>query len=192
MWAGSILHVTDERYRVLLWGRGPRADAAAGLGRKLRQPGLVIVADRVLGRPVEFEELMPAADAMLVTAQGPVSPLPVGTAMAAGVPVISAETPLLRELGAAGRFALTPPADAPRLLAQSVLELEDDPELRDRLIAEGRAAARELFAPAAMTERYRALYASFGQFSPAARPQRAIAGSAFPSSPSSSLVETQT
>src|SRR5215204_2515199 len=70
-WVGSILHVVDERYRVLLWGRGPRLDVAAELGEKLRQPGLVVVAQRVLKNDVEFQDLLPAADVLLVTATAP-------------------------------------------------------------------------------------------------------------------------
>ena len=179
VWTGSILHVTDERYRVLLWGRGPVAGEAAGLGRKLRQPGLVVVAERALGRAVGFEELLPAADAMLVTARGPVSPLPVALAMAAGLPVIAVDSPVVRELAATRPFTLTAPTDAPRLLAQCVLELRADASLRERLVADGRAAARELFSADRSAEQYRTLYASLaaGAAAAAASP-RTAAGAA--------------
>jgi glycosyltransferase involved in cell wall biosynthesis len=193
VWTGSILHVTDERYRVLLWGRGPRAGAAADLGRKLRQPGLVVVAHRALGPRISFEELLPAADAMLVTARKSVSDLPVALAMAAGVPVISVETPLLRELRSRGPLPLIPSADAPRLLAGCVLDLRGDgARLRERLAHDGRAAAPELFAPAPLVAAYRALYASAGAGARAIRPAHATGEAVFPNAGASNLVETQT
>lgn len=190
VWTGSILHVTDERYRVLLWGRGPRAGAAAALGGKLRQPGLVVVVERALGRPAAFEDLLPAADAMLVTGREPVSPLPLALAMAAGVPVISAETPFVRELRSSRPFALTPPADAPRLLAQCVLELRDDESLRARLVAEGRAAATQLFSPRSFAESYRALCVTTSTTANVAR--RPATTPVNPSFTPSDLAETRT
>lgn len=160
VWTGSILHVTDERYRVLLWGRGPRAHTAAALGRKLRQPGLVVVAERALGRPGTFEELLPAADAVLATARGPVTSLPLALAMAAGVPIISPQSPLISEFAGRAPIALTTPADAPRLLAQRVLDLREDANLRQRVVAAAQSAARTAFEPRGTLRQYRDLYAS--------------------------------
>ena len=176
-WAASILHVVDERFRVLLWGRGERLRRAAMLGHRLREPGLVTVAEHVLGRAVEFDELLAAADAMLVTARGGVSLLPVGLAMAAGVPVVSADTPLMRELSAGRSVALIAPDDAPRSLAQCVLELLADPSLRQRLASPARSAARELFDPGRCAEQFRDLYASCAAAARIPSPSRAHAGS---------------
>jgi glycosyltransferase involved in cell wall biosynthesis len=176
-WAGSILHVVDERFRVLLWGRGEQLRRAATLGRKLRQPALVTVAEHALGRPAAFDELLAAADALLVTARGRVSPLPVGLAMAAGVPVVSAETPLIRELSAGHPVALVARDDTPRSLAQCVLELRADPSLRQRLAVPARAAARGLFDPGRGAEQFWELYASCGAAARIATPTRAHAGS---------------
>lgn len=193
VWTGSILHVIDERYKVLLWGRGERAEAAAGLGRKLRQPGLVVVAEQALGRQVGFEKLLPAADAMLVTARGPVSPLPVALAMAAGVPIVCPATSAVAELAAGGGpVALTTPADSPRLLAQRVLDLRADAKLRERVIESARAAARERFDFGRFLDQYQELYGPAG-----ARPwaalstRRATAGSSLSKWQSSNLRKAQ-
>jgi glycosyltransferase involved in cell wall biosynthesis len=146
VWAGSILHVVDERYRVLLWGRGPRLPIAAGLGDKLRQKGLVVVAGRVLGRQAEFGELLPAADAMLVTPDGPAADVtPVGMAMAAGVPVIGVGDAGLADLVTDGVTGLAVPTFAPRPIAQRVLDLRGDDGLRRSVISHARERAAELF-----------------------------------------------
>ena len=144
-WAGSILHVVDERYRVLLWGRGRRLDAAATLGHKLRQPRLVVVAGR--GRNVEFEDLLPAADAMLVTARGPVPTLPVAMAMAAGVPVVAVPRPELADVLVDNVTAFTVPSPAPRLIAQRVLDVRANPAATRDVAARASEHVRELFSP---------------------------------------------
>jgi glycosyltransferase involved in cell wall biosynthesis len=158
VWVGSILHVTDERYRVLLWGRGRRLDAATGLGRKLAQRGLVISAERALGRPVEYADLAAAADAALVTADAPAATLPVSVAMAAGVPVVSAERPELAELIVDGVTGLTVAKPAPRLLAQRVLDLRAQPALARALAGNAERRVEELYSPAAYVQSHRALY----------------------------------
>jgi glycosyltransferase involved in cell wall biosynthesis len=146
VWAGSILHVVDERYRVLLWGRGSRLPIAAGLGDKLRQKGLVVVAERVLRRRVEFHELLPAADAMLVASDQPGgNPTPLAMAMAAGVPVVGVASAELSDLMTDRTTALTVPAFAPRPVAQLVLELRANSDLRRSIISHARRTAAQVF-----------------------------------------------
>ena len=162
VWTGSILHVTDERYRALLWGHGSHVDAAAGLGRKLRQPGLVVVAERVLGRPVEFDELLPAADAMLVSPRGPVPTLPVAMAMTAGVPVVAVERPEFAELLVDGVTAFSVPTFSPRLLAQRVLDMRGDVHATQSVTETARERARRLMPSEPFILSYRTLYAMAG------------------------------
>jgi glycosyltransferase involved in cell wall biosynthesis len=172
VWTGSILHVTDDRYRVLLWGRGRRLQAAAGLGRKLRQHGLAVSASNALGASVEFAEILPAADAVLVAPRAPAATLPVAMAMAAGVPVVAVERPDLAELLIDGVTAYTAQTAAPRLLAQRVLDLRADADAAQRISANARRRAGELFAVQAFVLAYRSLYASLaseGAVTPAGR-----------------------
>jgi glycosyltransferase involved in cell wall biosynthesis len=157
-WVGSILHVTDERYRVLLWGRGPRLDVAAELGDKLRQPGLVVVAGRVLKRSVEFEELLPAADALLVTPVGPAPLLPVAMAMSAGVPVIACDRAEFSELLIDRETSWNVPTCAVRPLAQCVLDLRADPTTAVALVRRARERVREVCSRDRFVNAYRRLY----------------------------------
>lgn len=154
-WAGSILHVVDERYRVLLWGRGPRLRAAATLGDKLRQPGLVIVSRAT---STQYEDLFPAADALLVTARAPVPTLPVAMAMAAGVPIVSVPRPELADVLVDNVTAFMVPNVSPRLIAQRVLDLRSDPELTHQITARASDRARELFAADRFITEYGDLY----------------------------------
>jgi glycosyltransferase involved in cell wall biosynthesis len=158
VWTGSILHVVDERYRVLLWGRGDRIDIAAGLGKKLRQPALVIAAEQSLRKTIEFEDLLGAADAMLVSARTPASILPVALAMKSGVPVVSGESPHLAEMLTDDATALTVPDSKPRPLAQRILDLRTDVQRRHTITANAKTRADELFAPSRFIQQYHSLY----------------------------------
>jgi glycosyltransferase involved in cell wall biosynthesis len=145
---------------VLLWGRGSRAEAAAGLGDKLRQPRLVVHATRVLGRPVSFEEIVPAADAALVTPRGQVPTLPTALVMAAGVPVVGSGNAALSELMAGGQTVWAVPGAAPRALAQSVLDVRRDPHRATAIAAAAAARVRDLFALEPFLDAHRRLYGS--------------------------------
>jgi len=66
-------------------------------------------------------------------------PLKILEAMAAGVPVIASDLPVVRELGEPGRhFLLVKPGSVDQI-AQAILQLQADPDLRDRLRTKARA-----------------------------------------------------
>lgn len=156
--AASILHVLDERYKLLLWGRGDQLARAAAMGRKLNQPGLVRVAEQRLGRAVEFEELLPAADAVLVAARGAVATLPIAICMAAGLPIVSTVTYTVAELLEDRHTALMVPQPKPRLLARRVLDLRADPQLQWHVADVARTEAYEFFSHSRFLNQYRAAY----------------------------------
>jgi glycosyltransferase involved in cell wall biosynthesis len=158
IWAGSILNVMDDRTRVLLWGRGPDADAAASFARTQHKPGLITVAERRLGRPVEFEELLAAADVGVVAATGPVSTLSIATAMAAGLPIVATVTPTVAELLEDRHTALMVPPGVPRLLAQKILQLREDAQLQWSLADVARTEAYEYFSLTRFLGQFRELY----------------------------------
>ena len=56
-------------------------------------PDALRVAEQRLGRRVEFEELLPAADMVLVTRAGPVATLPIAICMAGALPIVATVTP---------------------------------------------------------------------------------------------------
>src|SRR5438046_2280923 len=80
--AAASLGVLDPRYGVIAWGRGAGVPALVHFAHSQKQPDLLIVSQRRLGRAVEFEELLPAADVILATPTGTVATLPVCIGMA--------------------------------------------------------------------------------------------------------------
>jgi glycosyltransferase involved in cell wall biosynthesis len=66
-------------------------------------------------------------------------PLKILEGMAAGVPVIASDLPVVRELGERGKHLLLVKPGSVDQIAQAVLELHADPDLRRRLAENGRA-----------------------------------------------------
>ena len=143
---------------MLLWGRGPHARRAAEMGRKLGQPDLVRSAEARLGKKIEFEELLPAADTVLIAATGPVATLPVAVCMAAGLPVVAAVSYTVAELLEDRHTAVMVPQGSPRLLARRVLELREDPSLQWSIADMARTEAFEFFALTRFVAQYRTIY----------------------------------
>jgi glycosyltransferase involved in cell wall biosynthesis len=156
--AASILRVLDPAYRLLIWGRGPKARRAAALADRLRQPDLVRVAEARLGRRIEFEELLPAADIVLVTARGPVATLPIAVCMAAALPIVSTVTYSVAELLEDRHTAVMVPRPAPRLITKRLLELRADPQLQWSISDMARTEAYEYFSHTRFVNQWRGLY----------------------------------
>ncbi len=92
-------------------------------------------------------------------------------AMAAGRPVITTAVPSgVREVNVAGETGLEVPIRDPVALAEAMKCLADDPALRERLGARGRARVRDRFTVAAMTEAHLQLYAKVRGVKHEARP----------------------
>lgn len=157
-WAGAILNVLDKRTRVLLWGRGAMAAAAARFAEKLHQPRLVTLAEMRLGQPVELEELLPAADVLVVSASGPVATLAIATGMASGVPIAATVTPTVAELLEDRHTAVMTQPGVPRLLSQKILQLREDSQLQWSLADVARTEAYEFFSLTRFVEQHRAVY----------------------------------
>jgi glycosyltransferase involved in cell wall biosynthesis len=158
VWAASILHVVDEQYRIVLWGRGGRLGRAARLGEKLRQPGLVIVAERALNVRVAFADLLPAADALLTTPEQAIPTLPIAAAMAAGVPVVSVASRGLSDFLADGETAFTVAEPSARKLAQRVLDVRAEPTRVGHMTDRARELALQAFSPQRFIEQFQHVY----------------------------------
>lgn len=163
VWACGILNVLDPRSKLLLWGQGERAATAAMLGQRLHQPGMVKVAEHLLGRRLEFEELLPATDACLVTAKGPVPTLPLAICMAAALPIVSTVTYTVAELLEDHHTALMVPHRSPRLIAQRVMDLRIDPGLQWSIADMARTEAYEFFSLTRMMDQYREVYQQWAE-----------------------------
>jgi glycosyltransferase involved in cell wall biosynthesis len=159
VWASLILHVLDPACKLLLWGRGERAELVSAAPRRL-QLDLVTLAEQKLGRSARFEELLGVADACLVTPAGVAPTLPIATVMAAGVPIISTVTYMLSELLEDRHTALMVATRSPRALVQRVQDLRADPAMRAKITETARAEAYEHFSMTRMMDKYRRLFAA--------------------------------
>ena len=158
VWAGAILNVLDQRTRVLLWGRGPMTGSSAEFARTMSQPQLVTLAERRLGRAVELEDLLPAADVLVVSATGPVATLPIAVGMAAGLPIAATVTPTVAELLEDRHTAVMTQPGVPRLLAQKILQVREDSQLQWALADMARTEAYEYFALTRFVEQFGEVY----------------------------------
>ncbi|HZN68002.1 MAG TPA: glycosyltransferase [Tepidisphaeraceae bacterium] len=155
----AIAHYLDPRFRLLLWGRGVRAGHAARRAAiAVRGGNLASVAEARLARAVEFEELLPAADAVVVTARGPVATLPIAICMAAGLPIVSTVTYTVAELLEDRHTALMTPAGAPRRLARRLVELREDAGTQWTIADTARTEAYEYFSLTRFLDQFRAAY----------------------------------
>ena len=156
-WATSILNILNPKYRLLLWGRGHHAAKAKRLGDSLGGSKLATLAEHLLG-PVEFEELLPAADTVLVSSIGATATLPISIAMAAGLSIIATVTYTTSELLEDRHTALMTPPAVPRRLARRVLDLHEDASLQWSVADMARTEAYEFFSFTRFVEQFRAVY----------------------------------
>jgi glycosyltransferase involved in cell wall biosynthesis len=157
VWAGAIAHFLDPRYRMLVWGRGDRAGSVLRRGRSVAD-GMLAAAEPALGEAVEFESLLPAADAVLVTARGPVATLPIAVCMAAGLPIVSTVTYTVAELLEDRHTALMVPRRDARLIARRLLDLRDDTGLQWNIADVARTEAYEYFSLTRFLDQWRGVY----------------------------------
>jgi glycosyltransferase involved in cell wall biosynthesis len=158
VWTSLILHALDPACKLLLWGRGPRAELAIATPLRLGLAELVTLAEQKLGRSIRFEELLAVADACLVTPAGVAPTLPIATVMASGVPIISTVTYMLSELLEDRHTALMVPNRSPRSLVQRVQDLRADLALRAKITETARAEAYEHFSMTRMMDEYRRVF----------------------------------
>ncbi|HEY8668119.1 MAG TPA: glycosyltransferase family 4 protein [Tepidisphaeraceae bacterium] len=158
VWTVAIAHLLDERYKLLVWGRGGALSSVEHFSRRAHQPEMVSFAEQRLGRATEFEELLPAADMVLATANGPVDPLPIQIAMAAALPIVSTVTYTIGELLEDHHTALLAAKDAPKAIAQRIIELRNGASLQWTLADMARTEAYEYFSMSRFLNQYRAAY----------------------------------
>lgn len=158
MWAVSILNVMEPKHRLLMWGPGKSARRLTEFAASQRQVDKLVLAEKVLGRPVEFEELLAAADAVLITADGPVSTLPIAISMAAALPIVSTVTSEIAELLEDRHTALFVAQRSPKAIAQRIQDLLADKGLQWKLADMAKTEAYEFFAHTRFLSQFRGLY----------------------------------
>jgi len=163
VWAASILHVLNPRHRLLIWGKGAMSGQVIRFSERLRRSNFLCVATEKLSTSVSFEELLPAADTVLVTsdADGRPDTLPIAIAMAAGMPMVSTVSPTVAELLEDRHTALMTTKPQPRLIAQRVLDLLSDSRLAWSIADMARTEAYEYFSLTRLLDQHRTLYRQF-------------------------------
>jgi glycosyltransferase involved in cell wall biosynthesis len=154
--ATSILHVLDKRCRLLLWGRGREIAAVAWLGTKLRQDRLTIDAEQRLGRAIEFEQLLLVADVALVTPGVAAPVLPIALCMAAGLPIIAGDGPLVREILPPESATIVP--NGPRSLSQTLMRSFENPDEPRQAALAAQHLAQKRFSESAFVAAHHSLY----------------------------------
>lgn len=158
LWATSILHVYDRRYRLLISGSGAQASSLQGLAKKLRQPRVLVSAFDRLGRRVDQNELVAAADVALATDSMAGSPLPMALCMKAGAPLIGDAD------GLAGQYALADPGAqlvhslSAKLLARHIFEFFPIGTPHRDQVGNGRLAKVDRFDPVRFCRQMSGLY----------------------------------
>ena len=158
VWAMSIATFVDPRFKLLLWGRGERAAAALHRAQGLADRRAVVAAGAALNQSIEFEALLPAADAVLVTARGPVPTLPIAVCMAAALPIVSTVTYTVAELLENDHTAVMVPRPVPRLVARKLLDLREDSRTQWSIADMARTEAYEYFSLTRFIEQFRTAY----------------------------------
>jgi glycosyltransferase involved in cell wall biosynthesis len=158
LWSWGILSELNDCYKLLLWGRGPRALRLIERSRPWRSSAMIRSAEPVLGRTVEYEELLSAADLVLVTADNGVATLPIALSMAAGLPIISVVNRTTSELLEDRHTAAMVGTEQPRDLGRRVLDVRGDAKLQWHIADQARAEAYEHFSLSKSMQQWRELY----------------------------------
>lgn len=160
LWALSILHVYDRRYRLLISGTGPQASSLHRLARKLQQPALLVSASQRLGRPVDQSELLAAADIGLLSDSLSASPLPTAMCMTAGIPTIGDADGLAGQYATEESSTLMIRPFRPKLVARHIFEWLPVGAARPGHWENNRPGAAERFDPPRFRRQMSDLYRS--------------------------------
>jgi glycosyltransferase involved in cell wall biosynthesis len=176
----TVLAVLEKKYKLLLWGRGPKADVERRFCSLMLNLKHTVMATDALGRDVEFDQLLPAADAALLTADRPIPTLPIAVCMAGALPIITTVSRTVAELLEDRHNCLMAKKSTGRWIARRVLDLVEDPKLRWTITDTARTEAFEYFSMTRFVEQMKTVYERFSADAPIELPPiRAGAGSRF-------------
>jgi glycosyltransferase involved in cell wall biosynthesis len=136
VWSVTMLHELNPRWRLLVWGRGTQAESVIRLAERLGLPQLLCLAPQA-----EFEQLPALADVALVTATPSAATLPIAMVMAGGIATVATmNSPAAKWVGEGGTVE-----DAPRAIAQKLIDIRANALMRQDLACASRERAGELF-----------------------------------------------
>lgn len=162
----SVAQVARSRPDVRLWivGDGVQEGPIRELIRELGLESHV----QMLGSRSDVPRLLGAVDLALLTSLSEGIPLALIEAMATGLPVVATRVGGMPEVVMEGVTGLLAPVGASDELAKAILDLAENPELRERMGTQARIRARDEFSEDRMVEGYRQAYCN----AVVARPRR--------------------
>jgi glycosyltransferase involved in cell wall biosynthesis/ribosomal protein S18 acetylase RimI-like enzyme len=152
--AAAILRPGERKFHVVIAGDGPGRAQLERLVRKLGLSDLVTF----LGFRQDVDQLLTAADLVVLPSLREGLSISLLEAMAAAKPIIATSIGSHRELVSQGEIArLVPPAD-PKTLAVAILQLASDPARMASLGASARALFESRYTEERMLNEYRRVY----------------------------------
>lgn len=147
---------SEPRVRLVLIGDGPeRANIMSEISTRGLENRI-----RLLGTRMDVDRLLPAADMFLLTSTSEGIPLTVIEAMAAGLPIVATKVGGVGEVVEDNSTGLLASSGDDAGLAQHIIRLAQDPNLRSAMGIAGAARARRFFDEQRMCEEYDRLYRS--------------------------------
>jgi glycosyltransferase involved in cell wall biosynthesis len=125
---------------------------------RLEQPDLCGIATDRLGQSIMFDQLLPAVDLVLLTAGRPVATLPIAICMAAALPIVAVASSTVNELLTDRHNALLVSTPSPRAIAQRVLHIQQDSNLRSAIGDTARTRSHEHFSKTRFVKQLCELY----------------------------------
>jgi len=152
----SLKRVVAQRLdaHLVLIGEGPEQEKTEAEVRRCNLARHV----HFLGLRSDVGRLLHAADLFLLTSISEGIPLTVIEAMSAGLPVVATRVGGLAEIVEEGRTGLLARSGDDQELADCILRLGANPELRSAMGRSGRERARRVFSQTRMHDDYRRLY----------------------------------
>lgn len=152
--AHDLLHYGMPELRTLIVGDGPLRSQLEEMVHAYRHDHAI----RFLGHRNDVPRLLAAADLLVLPSLYEGLPNVVLEAMRFAKPVVATAAPGTTEVVENGRTGLLVPPSNPPALAQAIRTVLRDPELGQRLGAEGRARVEAEFRADTMIARFAALY----------------------------------
>ncbi len=156
IWATDLLQVAGHDVHLLVFGDGPQYERL----RKFAAQANVAHRVHFMGVRADAPRWLPHCEAFWAPGTDGGHPMAVLEAMAAGVPVVAADTPSMRELIVHGESGfLVPPGDRAGL-ARWVHRLFEEAELAERIGRAARSRAHLFHSVESLVHEYQTLYSS--------------------------------
>ncbi len=156
--SASLVQILKPNHKLLVWGRGAKRSILDHMQSRVMDPKMTTIATDI-DPTIEIETLFGAADSILMTPSGPVSPMIVAMAMASGKPIVSTVTPQVCEMIEDRHTCLFVQKPSPKYVAQRMIDLISDPTLGWQIQDRARAEAYDLFTTSKYLEAIEKIYA---------------------------------